>query len=172
MHSEFYNELKKNLPNSNWDIRKNWAQEIVNQNIELQSLFPLLEENKKVASRFLWLLSDVADVSNSILFAELPYLLELSEKINHVDMKIAFTRFWQLTGVPEENESQAINMLFGYLNSSEIQVTQKSRALFVLFDLTKKYPGLENELKECLLIQRDKNTADFKRRADKILIKL
>ena len=172
MSAKFYNELKQNLPTSNWDIRKNWAQKIVNQNIELQSLFPLLKENEKVASRFLWLLSDVADVSQLSLFAELPYLLKLSDEIDHVNMKVSFTRFWQLMGVPEENESQAIDMLFGYLNSSEIQVTQKSRALFVLFDLTKKYPALKNELKECLFIQRDKNTADFKRRVDKILSKL
>jgi hypothetical protein len=73
-------------------------------------------------------------------------------------MKLAFTRLWQLCGVPNENESDAIELLFGYLNSREIDITTKSRALFVLVGLINKYSELKNELKRTLLIEREIKT--------------
>ena len=45
----------------------------------------------------------------------------------------------------------------------------KSRALFVLTKLVKKYPELKNELKLCLEDQMDKNTDSFRKRAMKEL---
>lgn len=171
-NSNLFQELKSNLATSNWDIRKNWAQTIVNKDLSIQSFYPLLSENKKTATRFLWLLSDVASKNKAIIYKELPTLLKLSDSITHINMKIAFTRLWQLCGVPPENESEAIELLFSYLISKEIDVTPKSRVLFVLVGLTNKYPQLKNELKQTLLIERDKNTTDFRNRADKILSKL
>lgn len=167
-----FEELKSNLAASNWDIRKKWAQSIVLECIPINSFYPLLTENKKTATRFLWLLSDIASENKGVIYDDLPTLLKLSDSITHVDMKLAFTRLWQLCRVPVENESEAIELLFSYLISREIDVTPKSRALFVLVGLTNKYPELKNELKQTLLIERDKNTTDFRNRADKILSKL
>ena len=80
--------------------------------------------------------------------------------------------FGSIVGVPPENEGRAIDLLFQWLLSADTNVTIKSRSLWVLLKLTKKYPELKNELKLCLQDQMDKYTNDFKKRATKILIEI
>ena len=76
------------------------------------------------------------------------------------------------TPVGDQNEARAIDLLFSWLQSANTNVTTKSRALLVLFRLTKKYPELRNELKICIEEQMDRYTVDFAKRAKKILNEL
>jgi hypothetical protein len=77
-----------------------------------------------------------------------------------------------MAGVPAENDSEAIDLLFKWLLSKETNVTIKSRSLHVLFKLSKKYPEIKNELKFCIEDQMDKYSNDFRKKSIKILREL
>lgn len=169
--AEFYKELEFSLATSTGEKRKIWATTIIEKDIDIKELSKLLKCEQKIAIRFLWLLSDIGILNPNKLLAELPFLFDLCEHLNPI-YKTSFASFWLYVGVPPENEGKAIDLLFHFLQSNHINVTIKSRALLVLFKLTKKYPELKNELKICLVEQMDKHSKDFKKRVSKILIKL
>lgn len=169
--AKFYMDLEFSLATSTGEKRKIWAATIIEKNIDIKYLSKLLKCEQKIAIRFLWLLSDIGILNPNKLLAELPFLFDLCEHLNPI-YKTSFASFWLYAGVPSENEGKAIDLLFHLLLSNDTNVTIKSRALFVLFKLTKKYPELKNELKICLKDQMAKHTNDFEKRATKILIEI
>ncbi|WP_343632764.1 hypothetical protein [Fluviicola sp.] len=168
---DFYSELGSGLPASTEAQRQSWALTIVDRDIDLEELSGLLQAEKKVATRFLWMLSGIGIISPEKLHRSLPFLLEKMSEINPAYLT-AFANYWLIAGIPVENEGKAIDLSFEWLLSAETNVTIKSRAAFVLFKLCKKYPEIKNELRLCLLDQKDKYSKDFRKRADKILQQL
>lgn len=166
--SNFYRNLESGLPGSTEAQRQNWARTIVEHDLDLKQLSGLLHGEKKTATRFLWMLSGIGIINPGKLHEALPFLLEYVEAINPAYLT-SFANYWLIAGVPPQNEGKAIDLSFEWLMSAEINVTIKSRAAFVLFKLTRKYPELKNELRLCLEDQRDKYSKDFKKRAVKIL---
>lgn len=170
-HTNFYKELESSLATSTEEQRKVWATTIIEKEIDIKGLSKLLRNERRIAARFLWLLSGVGILNPNKLFIELPFLLDLCHQLNPI-YKTSFANFWLIAGIPSENEGEAIDLLFKWLLSNDTNITIKSRSLLVLFNLTKKYPELKNELKICLEDQIDRHSNDFKKRANKILIKL
>lgn len=169
--SEFFNQLEYALPKSNETQRRLWAKEIIENTIDLRELAKLLECGSKVATRFLWLLSDVGLADPKKLHAALPFLLKRCQVLK-IDFSMSFASFWHYTGVPLKNEAEAIALLFEWLQSLTVNVTTKTRALWGLVKLCNKYPELKNELRFCLEDQMDKYSKDFKKRAQKNLLEL
>ena len=163
-----YKELESSLSSSSEDQRKVWAATIIENDINLTDLSNLLKCEQKVATRFLWLISRIGLYKPNKLFIELPFLLDFCGQLNPI-YKTSFANFWLIAGLPEENEGEAIDLSFKWLLSTHTNVTIKSRAVFVLLKLTKKYPELKNELKLCLEDQMDKHSNDFKNRVIKVL---
>lgn len=170
-NTEFYKELESILPSSIGDQRKIWVTAIIEKGIDIRDLAGLLKGEYKIASRFLWLLSEIGLSDPDKLFVALPFLLDFTENLNPV-YKTSFANFWLIAGIPPENEGKAIDLSFQWLLSNETNVTIKSRSVLVLFKLTKKYPELKDELKLCLMDQMDKYSNDFRKRAVKILREL
>lgn len=171
-HIEFHQELESHLPTSTADKRKVWATLIIENDCCLKDLSNLLCCDRKVALRFSWLLSEIGELNPSKLLISLPYLLKQSDQIEHFNFIESFATYWLISGVPAENETRAIDLLFGWVLSSHINVTTKSRALKVLVNLSKKYPELKNELSLCLNDQKDKHSKDFEQKATKLLTEL
>ena len=169
---EFYNLLLDELPKSTTLVRQTWAAKIMEEEIELNELSNLLFCEPEVTSRFMWLLTEVGEVKFSVLFQFLPHLLEVKDKINYKELGASFANYWLKCGVPEESETQAIDLLFSWVQSGNSNATTKSRSIFVLYNLTKKYPALKNELRLIILDQMDKNTKSFATRAGKMLKEL
>lgn len=172
MKDKFYHHLQKYLPKSTAADRTVWATRIVKEKICLRELSDLLYFEREVATRFLWLLSDVGDVNSAYLLKELPFLFELSSKIHHLNIRPAFAKYWSLAGIPSEHEGEAMDLLFGWLLSSDAKVTLKSNAVFALLHLTQKYPELKHELKVSLEEQVGKYSLAFDQRLRKILKEL
>lgn len=167
-YTEFYKELGSFLPTSSAAKRRIWATTIIENDIDIKELSNLLEAEPKIATRFLWLLSEIGTYDSNTLLTALPFLLDLSDRLNPA-YKQSFASFWHIVGVPPENEGRAIDLLFQLLMTGDINTTTKSRAIWVLFELTKKYPELKNELKLCLADQQGKYSVDFDKRVTKIL---
>jgi len=132
----------------------------------------LLQEDYTIASRFLWLLTDIAEIDSEHLKEDLIFLFDLCQTLDHIQLEPSFTNYWLICGVPVEKEAEYIEHLFEWLSSNERNITTKSRSLFVLQKLTGKYPDLKNELKMRIHDQLDRNTENFRIRAHKVLAQL
>ena len=164
--------LKRTLPNSSAIDRKTWAEEIVKNGIRIKNLSSLLHEDFKIASRFLWLLTDIAELDSETLKRDLAFLFDLCQTLDHIQLEPSFANYWLICGVPEEKEGQYIEYLCKWLSSNKSNITTKSRSMFVLQNLTRKYPDLKNELKMRIHDQLDLNTESFRIRATKVLAHL
>lgn len=169
--TEFYKELEYSLPTSTSVNRKIWVNKIIEEDIAIKDLANLLKCEQKIATRFQWLLSEIGLANPKKLFAELPFLLIFFDQLNP-NYKTSLASYWHIAGVPPENEGVAIDWLFQWLLSNDVNMTIKSRCILVLFKLTKKYPELKNELALCLKDQQHKYSKDFEKRVTKILNKL
>lgn len=110
-HIKLYKELEDSLAYSTSEQRNKWATQIIENGQDLKDLSNLLFCDKKIASRFLCLLSDIGALDPNTLFVVLPYLLKLSEEVKQVNLIQSFASYWLLTGVPEEKEAQAIDFV-------------------------------------------------------------
>lgn len=168
---DFYRELQTALPKSSAEQRKIWAFIIIENDVDLKALSELLQDEPKIATRFLWLLSELGALNPNKLLVVLPFLWKQCANLNP-NYKTSFANFWLIAGVPHENEGEAIDLLFKLLLSNDTNVTIKARSFMVLYQLTQKYPELKNELQLCLQDQMDRYTNSFKKRATKILLKI
>ena len=55
-------EASLNIDDSD-NNRKRWSKYIVDNKIKLYSLLPLLDSNKKTATRFIWLVGDICELN-------------------------------------------------------------------------------------------------------------
>ena len=170
-NNKFYKQLEVSLATSNEEQRKVWAKKIIEENIRIMDISYLLKCEHKTASRFLWLIARIGMSKPDKLFIELPPLLDFCNQVNPI-YKTSFANFWLMAGVPVENEGEAIDLLFKWILSKDTNVTIKSRSLYVLLKLSKKYSEIKNELKLSILDQMDKYSNDFKKKATKILAKI
>ncbi|MBL7931001.1 MAG: hypothetical protein JNL60_03810 [Bacteroidia bacterium] len=170
-YSAFFKELQSTLVKSNAELRKKWASTIVEKDIDLKKLSELLKAERKTAIRFLWFLTEIGMMNPDKLFEALPFLLTRCDKLDPA-YKQSFASYWLIAGIPKEQEARAIDLCFGWLVSANTNVTIKSRAIWVLLKLAKKYPELKNELKLCIKDQMNKYSKDFEKRAVKVLKQL
>jgi hypothetical protein len=169
--TELYKELESQLLTSTYAQRKSWAAAIIEKDLDLKCLSGLLKSEYKIAIRCLWFLTEIGQLNKEKLYTELPYFYEVCRDLNSKYME-SFASFWLAVGVPPEQEAIAIELLFRFLQSAHINRTVKSRAMLVLFELTKKYPELKNELRICLAGLADNYSKDFKKRVNRILLEM
>lgn len=169
---EFYKLLESSLPGSSADERKLWASLIIENDMDIKALSELLHCNKKIALRFAWLLTEIGILKPDKLLNVLPYLLKQKEQIDQFNFTASFATYWSIAGVPLENEAKAIDILFQWILSPDVNTTTKFRAIKVLLPLSKKYSELKNELSLCLNDQIDKHSKDFEKKVRKALDEL
>lgn len=166
---ELINQLATELPLSDENSRQKWAKTVIGSGVELKSLFPLLEMHDKISSRFLWLLSNIGKQEPNQLQKSLPEFYRYCQIHNKQKFLPSLATFWQIAGVPENQEGIATHLLFQWIQSSELNVSIKSRALEVLFKLVNKHADLKPEFKLCVENQLEKNTEQFRIKASKLL---
>ena len=169
MFPDIYPQLKSLLPTSTAKDRRKWAIQIATDKTPVRNLVGLLQCESKIATRFAWLLTDIGLIEPQHLFNDLPFLFALSTEIDHFKFRESFANYWLVAGLPEENETEAINLLFDWLQSSSINTTVKSRAIFVLEKIVKKNPDLRNEFILHLEEQKEKYSKDFEKRVLKVI---
>lgn len=170
-HKTFYRELESSLYGSTAAQRQTWAKTILQNGIEIIELAELLKAERRIAVRFLWFLTEVGMLAPDKLFNALPFLLDYC-KSQPADYQQSFVSYWLIAGIPTEQETSAINLCFEWLMAAKTNSTIKTRCIWLLQRLAKKYPDLKNELTLCILAQKDKYSQDFERRAIKILKEL
>lgn len=142
----FIQHLVIHLPKSSHANRNNWADTIISEQIPVDQLLPLLSINYKIASRMLWLFSQIALKDASCLRPFLWNIYKAAEDQKIKGREASIANQWLLCGLPQEHEAEAIDVLFAWLSSTATNSTTKSRAKKALVPYIEKYPDLKNEL--------------------------
>ena len=125
------------------------AQFIENDAQKFDTLIQMvLNEEDRLAQRAAHVMTKVLDRYPDLL---IPYLSEmvrrLQEKKVPVALKRNFMRCLRIIDIPEEYEGHILDIGMNYLNDPKEAIAVKAHSMQVVFNLSRDYPELLNELK-------------------------
>ncbi|WP_221390593.1 hypothetical protein [Dyadobacter sp. NIV53] len=130
-------------------------------------------ENVKLAQRAAWSVSWAAKKNPEIVQHHIGLLVSQLTKTNIHDAVIRNSiRILQDMEIPAAFHGELLSACFDFIQKRNTPIAIKAFSLNVLFNLSKIYPEIRNELKMIVLQNIDYETAAFKSRAKKILAKI
>lgn len=132
-----------------------------------------LSKDIRVAQRAAWSVSWAAQKKPEIIQ---PYIGILVAQLKTTDVHNAVIRnslrVLEDLVIPEEFHGEIMDACFAFLQKRDSAIAIKAFALTVLFNLSKIYPEIKNELRFIIEENMDYETAAYKSRGKKILAKL
>lgn len=125
------------MPTSNAVVRKHWATEIIEKQIPLIKLLSLLDEQPKVAQRFMWTIGDICEMDPTVVAECLPILFDLRNEMPFPGMDRSVAKWLWLTGIPESVEPAATKQLLDWMCDDRAAIACKSYSAKALFELVK-----------------------------------
>jgi len=153
---------------------ENVVYEVITHPERMNELMNLFEQNNQRISNYAgWILSYIGEQNPALIAKQLPIIIQkLDNKENNPALIRNVFRTLQFVVIPEKHEGYVLTKGFEFLNNTNSPIAVKVFAMTVLFNLSKKYPEIQNELKLSLENQMEHSSAGFKSRATKILKKL
>ena len=171
--SSLIEELSVSLIHDDSDEnRKKWAKYIIAKNIPLKELIDLLDFEKRVATRFMWLVGDICELKPRVVFPTITYFFSKRKTIHVTNFNRSLAKMFWLAGVPKEIEGQATTEMFNWMMDPNVIVSTKNYSILALSNLATKYSELKNELKLVIEDQLPKSSVSFKKCAKKVLAQI
>jgi hypothetical protein len=138
------------------DIRVFKAPELAKQILKSHQLSELvklaLEKDALLSSRAMWVLTHCSDIDPTCVkpyYASL--ILNLKNKSLHNGVIRGTLRLFQEQDVPTEHQSFLLDKCYEYVKNPAEAIAIRSFAITVIYQISKSYPELLNELKLLLL---------------------
>jgi hypothetical protein len=135
---------------------------------ELMQCF--LANDSRLAQRAAWSVSWAAQKKPDMIE---PYIKDLVAQLERKDVHPAVirnsVRVLEQLEIPETFHGEVMNACFGFIENPVTPVAIKAFSLTTLFNLSKHYPEIKQELKLIIEERWDTETAAFKSRGKKIL---
>jgi hypothetical protein len=129
-----------------------------------------LSNEYRLAQRAAWSVSWAAKKNPSLIN---PYIKDLVAQLSRKDVHNAVirnsVRILQQIEIPESLHGELMNNCFNFIESPSTPVAIKAFSLTTLFNLSKFYPEIKNELKLIIEERWNNETPAFKSRGKKIL---
>jgi hypothetical protein len=161
--------LKTHLAKSMSEQRKYWAQEIVDKDISLESLFSLWHGDRKTAQRFMWLVGDLSSLAPDRVTPCMPFLFALRDEMPFPGMHRSVAKWLCDTNVPEEIRSDATKQLFRWLKDADEEIGVKHYATKVLLNLSQQGHFSLSRLKTALKTEAWHPNAAYRTRVQKLV---
>ena len=133
-------------------------------------MYCFLSDEYRLAQRAAWSVSWAAQKQPELIT---PYIKDLIAQLPRKDVHDAVirnsVRILQKINIPEELHGKLMDSCFNFIDLNETPVAIKAFALTTLYNLSKVYPDIQNELKLLIEEKWDKETAAFKQRGKQIL---
>lgn len=138
---------------------------------ELMQCF--LSNEYRLAQRAAWSVSWAAQNKPELIT---PYIKDLVAQLPRKDVHDAVirnsVRILQQIEIPESLHGELMNYCFEFIESNSVPAAIKAFSLTTLYNLSKFYPEIKNELKLIIEERWNNETAAFKSRGKKILSQL
>lgn len=173
MHQQLLQDLSTSLGSDRSDTnRQYWTKYLIQNDIDLSLLTPLLDAEHPIGMRFTWLLGHILGEAPERITPIVSYCFDGRYRWTFPGIKRTVAKMLWLAGVPEKIEGLVVDELFKWMLDPQIKVAVKVYGLEVLYNMVLKYPDLEEELRLVIDDQLDKTSVGFKSRAKKILKRL
>lgn len=138
---------------------------------EIIHLFQKKEQHLSVYAG--WIISYLGENNPQLIKNHLSVIIQkLDDEENNSALIRNIFRTLQFVEIPHQYEGFVLTKGFDFLNNNNSPIAVKVFAMTVIFNLSKKYPEITNELKLSLENQFEHASAGFKSRASKILKEL
>jgi len=134
---------------------------------ELMSCF--LSEDYRIAQRASNVVNHCVESKNELVYPYINTIIEHLKKTVHDAVKRNSMRMFQFIDIPEEYLGEIAGLGFKYLDSEKEAVAIRVFSMTVLYNITRKFPGIKDELKMMIEDHLPYGTAGFKARAKKVL---
>lgn len=132
-----------------------------------------LSKDAKLAQRVAWSVSWAAK-KNPVIIQ--PHIGSLVSQLDRTDIHNAVirnsVRILESLVIPEEFHAAVLSACFDFIQRRNTPIAIKAFSLTILFNLSKLYPEIKNELKMIIRQNMDFETAAFQSRGKKILSKI
>lgn len=129
------------------------AGQILNNNQEKELINLALDKDHLLSSRAMWVLGHCSDIDYNRVK---PFLGKLIDNLNHPNLHNGVIRntlrLFQKHSVPKKHESFLLDKCFEYIKNPTEAIAVRAFAMTVVFNISKPYPELLDEL---LLILND-----------------
>lgn len=152
--------------------RKPWAAILASDSALLEDSLQFLDGDYGTASRYIWLLGEVAETAPEQLYPFLPFLWQRLPEVQVPDTQRSLAKFMEYCGIPEEMEGEVIDTLFHWLNDFDTSKSCRYHTLRTLAKVVQKYPDFAEELRVSIESQMPVQNHVFRHYALKILKQL
>jgi len=170
--SQLIDQLREELPDSSASDRQTWAIRIITGSPPVRELLPLLQAERTVAIRCVWLIGDIVEISPGTVKAILVELFNRRHEIKIPHFERSLSKFLLYCGIPVSITGEATNCLFEWLQAKDHLVTTKRFAMLALANLCKRHPDLLPELKLVLTTIQTWHSRAFSKQVERLLEKL
>ena len=123
------------------------AQYILDKHKENELLKLALMPDKKLSSRAIWALSHCADLSyERVIPFHTTLINNLKQDDLHDGVKRGILRLFQEYPIPKKHETFMLDLCFSYLNNPSEPIAIRMFSMVIVFNISKAYPELLNEL--------------------------
>jgi hypothetical protein len=155
------------------ELNRHWAQRIVDENVAVEELIPILQlNNSKAAMRFAWLLGGLLELSPDHLTPVVTQLFNLRHSIDVPHYSRTLAKLLWRCGVPLDIEGEATEALFTWLRDPKEQVSVKVYSLYALLRLSKRHPDLRQELRISIELQSQLDKPSWRHAVGKVMKEL
>ncbi len=124
------------------------AQYIVTHKLLSQLIACCLDKDQLLSSRGMWVLAHVNDIDDTVI---IPYydklILNLKNKNLHNGVMRNTLRLFQDKSIPKKHETFMLDKCYTYITNPQEAIAVRSFAMTVIFNISKPYTELLNELK-------------------------
>jgi len=150
------------------------AEFAVSSNENFQELMHcFLSKDVKLAQRAAWSVSWAAKKNPAIIQ---PHIGSIVNQLSRTDIHDAVirnsVRILESVVIPENFHAEVLSACFDFIQKRNTPIAVKAFSLTILFNLSKLYPEIKNELKMIIRQNMDYETAAFQSRGKKILSKI
>jgi hypothetical protein len=150
------------------------AKEIVSHPKKMDDLIEIFVEGPvQFTQRAAWVISVVAERRPRLLEKYYPLFIGLLNKPGkHDAVNRNIMRAFQFVDIPEKHQGEILDVAFKLLNSSKEPIAVKAFSMTVIYNLSKKYPEIQQELRSSIEALLPDGSAGIKSRGKKILNKI
>ncbi len=132
-------------------------------------IFLAFGNDPKVRLHASWVMDNALEQHPHLMGKLLPLYISLGIKSKDWSVNRAWTRSLTRLEIPEELQGQLMDLLFGWLLSSEAPIAVKAHSMEKLYQFSLLYPEIKNELKAAITSILPYGSAGIKSKGRKIL---
>lgn len=129
----------------------------------------MINAQPPIPQRAAWVFSTVVEKNQWLLNPYVSTLIDMLPGFQHWGIQRCILYTYGKIEIPEEKLGQMFQICYDYMDGTKVPVAVRVFAMQILYNISIREPGLQNELRLFIESHMDSGSAGFKSRGNKIL---